>query len=1261
MASVANFLLEYDGLPNHPRPFGGRAEELQSLSEWLHDDGRPTKLMLTAPSGRGKSALLVRWSRELVASGWHVVFVPISIRFGTAAEGSFFPILASRLAQIHGVALPPAKSDDPAYCRAFSRELLNKPLSEHRSLAVIIDGLDEALGWTFGGGFFPLISPAGVKIVLSAREQAGDNGPHGWIKRLHWESHTGLAEGMSLAPLTREGILDVLMQMREPLGCFAEREQLVEQLHRLTHGDPLLVRLYTEEVLSTRNGRPELRQRQLEGLRAGYNAFFDKWLQDQAELWSVNTPFAKRENRLGMATLALAKGPLSRIDIRSILAYCAPEAESSIRELVRPFQRFIVGEGSKQNGYALSHPRLAEYFRSEDVVEVQDLRQVSRAFVDWGQDTLRAVEAGGLDPAEVSPYLVQFYSAHLIDCSPNLLISLICDGWRRAWLSVAGGNNGFAVDVQHAWTFAKHSGRPTSSDILMPSLGNELRCVLCLSSIVSLETNASPDLLALAVQTRELTFRQALNVIRLKSSGYQRVAALVALAPFVAHDAAEALEIAQAIVDAEGRAQVLTALAEYLPERDRPIAIKGALAAAEAVESWYSRVTVLKALRPYLSFKEHRALMSSELVKAESILDDGERARCLMAHWEHVSETERISVQAQVMSIAEGVNDVQRAFLLCELMEKVVDQEKQPLIDRIMVGAPHFRHSDYALVLLRVLPHVANGKKMELVAEAMKLARVLSDNERCVGMLSELIPYLSLDGRTAVVDEIAAIHPTYLELLEWPHVLSRLAARLPEPERAVVLKSALSHARAIEDRGLRAKGLNDLLTVVPFAEQKAIGEEVIASVREIENPDYRFLILMDLVKRSGNIVLVDEALRVANTVVEGGAQLTALAKYLPEEGRKATAKVALSRAQALGDEYTRAKALSAIGCFVSSREKPEVLRDALKASATIEDLRSRHDVLIDISDQLPEVERSKILASLLLEARGVPKIDLRFRALLSVAWKLPQSIRSSVASEVLNTARGLSGTHSRVEAIAKILPLLAGAERAAALNEIVAGASHIPNQSLELVIPYLPDAIRGTIMNEKLADARSDDEDKYRAWAVLPLLPYLPPAGRIEAIGEVLNRVRIEPEIDVRARLLVRVSVELVGAERTDAAKQALGLARTLTDAVLRAGTLIEVAEHWPTEKNDPLLLEALHEADKIDSPAKRVELVLRIVLQLGDQEHPAIQEALRTSLADFSVLSRRQLLCELPMWLPYIRQLGGEDAVRKTWYSIRDVTRWWP
>jgi len=84
-----NFLTEYLGTDSHPVPFGGRDGALKMLDTWLAES--TPYLLLAAPAGRGKSALLVRWLDSLkTREDLALAFVPVSIRFGTNMERVFY-------------------------------------------------------------------------------------------------------------------------------------------------------------------------------------------------------------------------------------------------------------------------------------------------------------------------------------------------------------------------------------------------------------------------------------------------------------------------------------------------------------------------------------------------------------------------------------------------------------------------------------------------------------------------------------------------------------------------------------------------------------------------------------------------------------------------------------------------------------------------------------------------------------------------------------------------------------------------------------------------------------------------------------------------------------------------------------------------------------------------------------------------------------------------------------------------------------------
>src|SRR5277367_2527613 len=185
---IQDFLDEYVGDAERPVPFGGRQKTLALLDAWLDGEGNPPYLLLSAPAGRGKSALLAQWcDRVSKRQDRAVVFVPVSIRFNTNLESVVFAAATARLAALHGEEIPGDEYTSAQTWRALMTEYLRRPLPDGRWLLVVLDGLDEAANWEAGADLFPQNPPPGVRAVVSVRDSAGEAGASPWLRRLGWE------------------------------------------------------------------------------------------------------------------------------------------------------------------------------------------------------------------------------------------------------------------------------------------------------------------------------------------------------------------------------------------------------------------------------------------------------------------------------------------------------------------------------------------------------------------------------------------------------------------------------------------------------------------------------------------------------------------------------------------------------------------------------------------------------------------------------------------------------------------------------------------------------------------------------------------------------------------------------------------------------------------------------------------------------------------------------------------------------------------
>lgn len=483
--AIENFLIAYLGSDDEPVPFGGRDQQLAQLEAWRTHSPKQ-RLLLAAPAGSGKSALLVRWSQSLLSKkDVAVVFMPISIRFGTNREEVTFACLAMRLAHLYGKEIPNAYFR-PHEWRGLVAEYLHDPLPDGRQLLLILDGLDEAI-WTIGEDLFPLKLPNSVRLVVSARYLAGEAAEVGpWLQRLGWDRFTHLAETLTLERLTRAGVKDVLQQMGYPFDKIGLQTDIVSELHYLSEGDPLLVELYVKELRSKGSTAISLTPGKLREFEPGYKGFFGKWWADQEKIWEDDGLSLKHETHTLLDLLATALGPLATVDIEGIAADGSLSSSRYILDAMKPLKRFVLGDGKGQ-GIVFAHPRLAHYFW--DQMNAREQERLENRFIDYCQQITANLASYGLNPEGVSSYVLLYYGAHLERAKKTQgrlkkLRKLSTPVWLQLWEESSSSFDGFLMDLERLWQAAVAAER----------LDLETRCALITSTIPSLVNRVDSEL-----------------------------------------------------------------------------------------------------------------------------------------------------------------------------------------------------------------------------------------------------------------------------------------------------------------------------------------------------------------------------------------------------------------------------------------------------------------------------------------------------------------------------------------------------------------------------------------------------------------------------------------------------------------------------------------------------------------------------------------------------------------------------------------------
>jgi hypothetical protein len=691
---VQNFLSEYLGTEGNPVPFGGRGRELAQLDEWLDDANAPPYALLAAPAGRGKSALCVRWSCAISGRPrTHAIFLPVSIRFRTNLASVVFASLATRLAAAFGEDVQAGADTTVDMWRGVVQSYLRRPLPDGRRIVVVLDGLDEAADWHAGADLFPREPLAGLKILVTTRYRAGETGCGPWLETLGWTR--ALAKSIELPALTCDGVRDVVVSMGAPLDKLGSKVDLIWELFRLSEGDPMVVRLYVDDLWTRGREVSRLRPEDLRSISPGLEGYFQRWWREQRTLWDKDAPLRQNTVQVALNLLACALGPMAADDL---LALAPAELNTWVLEdALESLERFIIGDGRSQR-YVFSHPRLGIYFY--ELLRPVERRLWDNRFLQWGEKTLTSLQ--GAQPQEsVSPYLVQYYGAHLERSGADLsaLLALVADGWKFAWFAFEGGYTGFLNDVDRAWRAAERdllgSAGPREHD---DAAAAAVLCALCFASVRSLATNVRPGLLAALVDKAIWTPAQALAFVRHAPSREYRQAGLIAIlealppglleqAVSIAEDRVPPALIGRLARHGNGEramglihlpceiswlAESLTAAGRYL----KPPAVDAALAMAASLPR-SDRIAPVLSLAAALPMGRRQELLERELQIA--IAEGGRQSIESLAAALGADSVGRVADTASF-----PIDDTERWLALAILAHNMEPQKSAPVASRIV-------------------------------------------------------------------------------------------------------------------------------------------------------------------------------------------------------------------------------------------------------------------------------------------------------------------------------------------------------------------------------------------------------------------------------------------------------------------------------------------------------------------------------------------------------------------------------------------------
>jgi nucleoside phosphorylase len=916
LTKVEGFLAQYLGLPDSPVPFGGRTDEIRALDRWLADPSKPYAL-LVAPTGRGKSALVSRWAQAVATDARvKVAFLPVSERFGTARPENAYAILGARLRRIVSAA-DGASYPDAGFWLTEIDAYFRNGCPEGRPLLVVIDGADEAEGWSLGRDLaIPPVRAPGLKVLVTARPLP-DDVEDSWRTRLNWNQHD--VQWIELPALGRAAVRQLVLGEGTPIADSAETERFASEVYRLSAGDPILVQLYIQLCIDRAQSGRALAVHELQTIEPGLAGYFRREWESLTRQWNDDDPLQEPLAHALLFILSCARGPLSKEDL---VALTKDEGGTGVlvNQALASLKRLVIGNAS--SGYVFGHPRFGQFFR-EEFFGAEEIHDWETRITDYGRGIIARLNAGELAPAAVPTYVLQHHANHLIGtrADSSEVFAVITRPWLLAWEAYAGTHDGFLQDLHRAWTIAEERGTAAIAQVpprlieFNDTLKMQIRAALLASSIRGLAGSIPFDVLRQLVEVGRWTPLQGIAYAGAMPSDPQRKAALCALAdlghvlpnqptfeairgirdtrtrvealacvlPRLDADWAdsatiEALALVAEIGDLGDRAAALLALVPMLPD----VALDQARSLGASARNEYDRVRILAALAARRRGVAKVRLVNDALAETTRCVG-GLRVLALQS----LASVLTASTLPQALALAEGIEaplDRAQAFLV--LLPRVPRKTRKELIAMIELAMNDIAADDRIELLIALLEWLDIAEYPRILERISADAEVAGQPGARNQAISIIARWLAINGQTdQALDLVGSTPALSVSALAKAEVLVDLVDAVPAPDLGRLIEACLGAIAATESPEREAIFYADLAARVSEPFQEPLAMSAIAAAQRVRQgqDQARYLALVaNVLPVDKRTTVLDEALRSAREVGDAWhlASATALSQLL---------------------------------------------------------------------------------------------------------------------------------------------------------------------------------------------------------------------------------------------------------------------------------------------------------------------------------------------------------------------------------------------
>jgi tetratricopeptide (TPR) repeat protein/ElaB/YqjD/DUF883 family membrane-anchored ribosome-binding protein len=1079
--------LKIEGDPDQELPlFVGRDKESERIDRFLKQN-RSGILVITAPAGFGKTALLANWVRTRQSHKRFIAYHFFSA--GHPSTQSLTEAYQNLLRQVYiyyqlgGEKIP----DDldslrrTLYgllfgCKVGEREPL-KP-RENEPLVVVLDALDEA------GSPFPPFEPPlpdGVYLVVSMR--AGSEERRDYLDQ--WSPGT--------PPLHLEGLpLETIEEWLQKAGD-GKLKPYAPKIQRRTKGFPLYIEFLIQDLQKAAPGGPSI-----EGILAGIPKDFDNYVRDQFDLILA---YAQEKNRLEIPPLfylmTVIKGPITADDLADEgLLGQAPDVIPP--EIARWLH---TREQDDHQWYSFVHPLLAEKFAALPKIR-PNARNYLRRLLEFCKSWP--------DHRRPYPYALLYYPEHLLEeecwtelyalarneaflqtqaarlsSDPGAPLRTLQtalraamhqdDAGRMAEFTLGHARRRLHVTresplaaaregrVEWAWELADlyevedcilwhlllawelhDAGKPDRAVATLERLRGKQR-----TRLEGMWGECAAQLLS-AFEVDESVFRDLLPGL-LDEDGLLRVCGLLAQRGHGANASAAAEQIR----DESIRSQALVVVPPTLVQAGQAeVDLVKARTIAESDDRAEALVAVVPALIQAGQAKKARQALAEALAVLRGIADEEDRPRALAAEFAELRpQAWRVERYGAVAFLAAYRDERSRALAVVSLVLTEVGQAEKALDIARTIKDPGLRSKPLAAVTSALAQAGRTEEARQVLDQTLATLDAMDPGGRATALaavasalihagywkevkaVGTAIQDLSCRRRAmvAVAPALAQAGQTQEAIAlamasKWPYyrstVLEAIASALAQDGR---VQAALDVAKTIQDPTVYR---GTMLTITPALIRAGQVEQTEAMIETIKDQDERSRALAALTSALAQAGQTKEALKVARAIQDEDRRsrsLAALAPVLMQAGQPEEVML-LARAIKHSHSCSRVLAASASALAQSGQleEARELLDETRAVISAIADPGDRSKALVTVARTLMRTGQTEQARETLAEALAALRtiVDPRNRA-RTLTMVAPAFARAGQAREVMALARTIEDQDEQSEALAEIASDLA--------------------------------------------------------------------------------------------------------------------------------------------------------------------------------------------------------------------------------------------